>query len=54
MGEGEEAPEREGDQPKCREVRAHVIARHFENLDLPPIALGRSGLGHAGKFTQPA
>lgn len=26
MGEGEESPEREGDQPKRREVRAHVIA----------------------------
>ena len=45
MGEGEESPEREGDKPKSREVRAHIIARHFENLDLPPIALGRSGLG---------
>jgi len=26
MGKGEEAPEREGDQPKRRQMGAHVIA----------------------------
>jgi hypothetical protein len=45
MGKGEESPEREGDQPKRRQMGAHVIARYFENLDLPPLALGRSGFG---------
>ncbi len=44
MGEGEEAPEREGDQPKRGDMFAHIIARHFKNLNLPPIALGRHGL----------